>query len=305
MKQTDRLHFIIERLRNDALTIHDLKSNIELHYSSISLRQIQRDIVDIKKFLTNQEEIKTFRRDYIKYYVIQRKKLINHFINKDDLVIETNFYKQKLIENHLEKIELIKTAIKESKTILILNLINDETGDNYNFTTINISFIPLKIINHRDTYYVGGINKNKKIIQIFGINQLEKVIIDKNFKNHLELIDKFNNELHNRFGVTKNINSETYAIKIEISSVLAGFIKSHHWHSSQKFYKKSGNTLMVLNCGINRELLGWLFQWMYNIRVIEPKILKDYYEKTIKEIQNNSVSKTPLVYRNIFIEKEK
>ena len=121
----------------------------------------------------------------------------------------------------------------------------------------------------------------------------------------LELIDKFNNELHNRFGVTKNINSETYAIKIEISSVLAGFIKSHHWHSSQKFYKKSGNTLMVLNCGINRELLGWLFQWMYNIRVIEPKILKDYYEKTIKEIQNNSVSKTSLVYRNIFIEKEK
>lgn len=303
MKQIDRLHFIIEQLRDKALTIHELKKNIDLLYSSISLRQIQRDLVDIEKFLASHEVMKTFRRNYLKYYMIQ-KNIYNESINKEDLVIETNFYKQKLIDNHLEKMELIKTAIKESKTILISNLINDETGDNYNFTTINISFIPLKIINHRDTYYVGGFNSNKKCIQIFGINQLEKVIIEKNCKNQLGLIEKLNIELCNRFGVTKNINSETYTIKIEISSVLAGFIKNHYWHKSQKFYKKGGNTLMVLNCGINRELLGWLFQWMYNIRVIEPKILKDYYEKTIIEIRNNSVSKSPLVYRNIFIEKE-
>lgn len=302
MKQIDRLHFIIEQLSDNALTIHDLKKNIDLLYSSISLRQIQRDLVDIEKFLTNQEEMKTFRRNYLKYYIIQKNNF-NESINKDDLVIETNFYKQKLIDNHLEKIELIKTAIKESKTILISNLINDETGDNYNFTTTNISFIPLRVINHRDTYYVGGFNSNKKFIQIFGINQLEKVIIEKNCKNQLELIEKLNIELYNRFGVTKNINSETYTIKIEISSVLAGFIKSHNWHKSQKFYKKNGNTIMILNCGINREMLGWLFQWMYNIRVIEPMILKEYYEKTIKEIQNNSVSKIPLVYRNIFNEK--
>jgi predicted DNA-binding transcriptional regulator YafY len=302
MKQTDRLHFIIEQLRNNALTMHDLKKNIDLLYSSISLRQIQRDLVDIEKFLTNQEVMKTFRRNYLKYYMIQKNNF-NESINKDDLFIETNFYKQKLIDNHLEKIELIKTAINESKTILISNLINDETGDNYDFTTTNISFIPLKIINHRDTYYVGGFNSIKKCIQIFGIKQLEKVIIEKNCKNQLELIEKLNIELYNRFGVSKNINSKTYSIKIEISSVLAGFIKSHNWHKSQKFYEKNGNTLMILNCGINREMLGWLFQWMYNIRVIEPMILKEYYEKTIKEIQNNSVSKIPLVYRNIFNEK--
>ena len=45
MKQTDRLHFIIEQLRDNALTIHDLKKKIDLLYCSISLRQIQRDLV--------------------------------------------------------------------------------------------------------------------------------------------------------------------------------------------------------------------------------------------------------------------
>lgn len=110
----------------------------------------------------------------------------------------------------------------------------------------------------------------------------------------------FNEELNKRFGVTKNINNHTYKIVLEVSSVLAGFIKNHHWHSTQKFFKKNGNTIMHLECGINRELLGWLFQWMYNIRVIEPEILKFYYNKTIKEIQNNNNSKATLVYRNLF-----
>jgi hypothetical protein len=61
--------------------------------------------------------------------------------------------------------------------------------------------------------------------------------------------------------------------------------------------------ILHLKCGINRELIGWLFQWLYNIRIIEPKILEDYYQKTIDEIQKNSISDKMLVYRNIFEER--
>jgi predicted DNA-binding transcriptional regulator YafY len=299
MKQTDRLKFITEKLRVNALTIYDLKENIESNYSKISLRQIQRDIIDVEKFITNQEVIITFRRNYLKYYKIQTNS-IKESIIQDDFVIETNFYKQKLTDNHFEKFELIKNAIVESKYVLISNLINDETGDNFDFTTNNILFIPLRIINHRDTYYVGGFNSKKKCIQIFSITQLENIFVSKSIKYQQSLIDKLNDELSIRFGVTKNIDSQIYDIKIEISNVLGGFIKNHLWHHSQKFTKRDNNIILNLKCGINREILGWLFQWMYNIKIIEPQILKDYYEKTIKEIQNNSVSKTPLVYRNIF-----
>ena len=144
MKQTDRLKFITEKLRVYALTIYDLKENIESNYSKISLRQIQRDIIDVEKFLTNQEVIITFRRNYLKYYKIQTNS-IEESIIQDDFVIETNFYKQKLTDNHFEKFELIKNAIVESKYVLISNLINDETGDNFDFTTNNILFIPLRI----------------------------------------------------------------------------------------------------------------------------------------------------------------
>lgn len=304
MKQTERLHFIIETLREGSQTIHELKQLIEERSAPISVRQIQRDLNEIDKFLPREEKLISYRRNYLKYYKIKKNTDYNSIHKMDDAIIETNFYEQKLSNGDTEKLEIIKNAIEGSKSIIISNLINDETGDNYNFTTTNISFIPLKIIYHRNSLYVGGYNNNKNIVQIFGINQLQNITLSKAYKNKTELSDVLQTELMARFGVSKNIDSHVYDIKIEISSVLAGFIKNHFWHHSQKYTKRNNNLILNLKCGINRELLGWLFQWMYNIRIIEPPILKQYYEKTLHEIQKNAASKYPLVYRNIFGEIE-
>lgn len=304
MKQTERLHFIIETLREGSQTIHELKQLIEERSAPISVRQIQRDLNEIDKFLPREEKLISYRRNYLKYYKIKKNTDYNSIHKMDDAIIETNFYEQKLSNGDTEKLEIIKNAIEGSKSIIISNLINDETGDNYNFTTTNISFIPLKIIYHRNSLYVGGYNNNKNIVQIFGVNQLQNITLSKAYKNKTELSDVLQNELMARFGVSKNIDTHVYDIKIEISNVLAGFMKNHFWHHSQKYTKRNNNLILNLKCGINREMLGWLFQWMYNIRVIEPPILKEYYEKTLHEIQKNVTSKYPLVYKNIFGEIE-
>jgi hypothetical protein len=39
---------------------------------------------------------------------------------------------------------------------------------------------------------------------------------------------------------------------------------------------------------------------MYNIKIIEPKILRTYYEKAIKEVMAVHNDKKSLVYKNIF-----
>ena len=98
----------------------------------------------------------------------------------------------------------------------------------------------------------------------------------------------------------KQKNSNINTIQIEISNVLSEFIQNHTWHHSQQFEKKKGKILLTLTCGINRELLGWLLQWMYTIKIIEPKILRTYYERTIKEILAVHDAKKSLVYKNIF-----
>ena len=57
---------------------------------------------------------------------------------------------------------------------------------------------------------------------------------------------------------------------------------------------------MEFQCGINRELIGWLFFWMYNCRVVKPQILKDYYVSAANEIVKTSNPNNPLVYKNLF-----
>jgi hypothetical protein len=39
---------------------------------------------------------------------------------------------------------------------------------------------------------------------------------------------------------------------------------------------------------------------MDNVRIIEPSILKEYYDKTLDEMMANRKRKKPLVYKNIF-----
>ncbi len=84
MKQTERLHFIIETLREGPQTIHDLKKNIEGQWSAISVRQIQRDLDEIDKFLFREEKLNSYRRNYLKYYKIEKNTDYNAIHKIDD-----------------------------------------------------------------------------------------------------------------------------------------------------------------------------------------------------------------------------
>jgi predicted DNA-binding transcriptional regulator YafY len=301
MKQLERLLFLIESLKAKQCTTHELLAQLSEQNSNSSIRQLQRDFKDIALLLSNNETLKTFRKDKFKYFFIDISENDFTSANENKIYINTNFYVQSKSKHIDFNLNTIENAIKESKSIVISDIINDQTGDNNDFETKNIFFQPIQILIHRDSYYVGGYNIVKKCVQIFGINQIEKVKLSSYCELFPDVVKLFNEELSNRFGVTKNIDSNTYTIVVEVSSVLAGFLKNNYWHHSQKFAKKNGNTIMYLKCGINRELMGWLFQWMYNIKIIEPPLLKEYYKAALNEIIFIDESKKSLVYKNIFL----
>lgn len=305
MKQIHRIAKIIKVLKEKRLSAEEIKSICSETDEEVSIRQIQRDINDVSVFLNHDEYLNLVKEKKTIYYCVLKKENnleSNKFENK--VVHKTKFYTQINTEDMLKNLSVIEQAILNNKNIIIQSIKNDETGDNANFVSEDFSFYPLQIINHRETNYIGGWNPKKKLVQIFGINQLTNIVQGTTTFSAKTLKIVFEDEFKKRFGVTKNINDEVYKIKIEMSTVLADFIKSHYWHESQKFTRKNNIVILHLKCGINRELIGWLFQWLYNIRIIEPKILEDYYQKTIDEIQKNSTSDKMLVYRNIFEERK-
>ena len=61
MKQIDRLEYIIQKLRSNSYTVHELKKTID-EVSLISLRQIQRDLLEINKIISKSEKLIIFKK---------------------------------------------------------------------------------------------------------------------------------------------------------------------------------------------------------------------------------------------------
>lgn len=298
--KTNRLRLVYTTLKTKPFSLDELT---ELYVASgylKSRRQIQRDLKEVALFFQEKESIKTFYVLKEKYFHIQSSLDSIDGANESPILHHTGFNLPKSKPIASSNRAIIQEAITKNNLILIRNLKNDETGDNFSFITKKIQIIPVTLVFHRNNYYVGGYNVTQNRVVFYGVRQMEGVtILPETCKtdDYSNLVSK---ELASRFGVTKNINSNIYTIQIEISNVLSEFIQNHTWHHSQQFEKKKGKILLTLTCGINRELLGWLLQWMYTIKIIEPKILRTYYEKTIKEVLAVHDAKKSLLYKNIF-----
>ena len=242
--------------------------------------------------------------DYLQNLVkteINKSENLSKLKNIRSLLVSTKFYEIKKETLFDKNIDSIIEAIALHKIIKIIELINDYSVDNSKQTIAKIMFLPIKIIYHRGAFWVAGYAKtNINEIAIFEISQLKKVEIqDENFIND-NFTEKLDNELSNRFGITKNIDNKVYDIKLEFTNITGSLVQKYSWHHSQKFNLIGGNHTMTLYCGINRELMGWIFQWMYNVRIVEPQILIDKFDETLKLIQKRQKKNERFTYFNIF-----
>ena len=297
-----RFQLLRQALLTNPMSLQEMIELYALHGVIRSLRQIQRDLKELEQFVNETEFIIPFFARKIKYYVLEKletedQKLptIKGFVNT------TNFYKPVITLHDEQKIALVQKAIANGKKIGISKIINDETGDNAQFETKQIELVPLELLLHRNNYYVGSYHLKRECIVFFNIKQMVSVFLLEKRGTPERYWEAYTQELNKRFGVTKNIDAKVYDIKIEIANVLISFIKNHHWHPSQKITKEKNHYYLHLTCGINRELIGWLCLWMYNIKIIQPPILQDYYKKTLRKMQSNIENQIPLVYRNIFV----
>lgn len=304
MNQIERIGLLLKVLRTQKCTTEALREHLLQKTPTISLRQLQRDLNDLAPLLRADEYLDRIKENKKIYYVIQKKEKEATAPILPSKIVSTQFYTQPQSAQNLKLLQELSAAIAQHLIITIVELKNDVTGDNAHFETDAFTFYPVQLIEHHGSYYLGGWQPKRKVVQLFEINQLAQLRLSSKPFNFAQAKTLFETEYQKRFGVTKNINSAVYDIQIQMPKIVADFIQKSHWHPSQRFTKKGNQVIMHLHCGINRELMNWLFMWLYNIRVIAPAALVHYYQKTIHEIQQNSHDTLPMVYRNIFEEKE-
>lgn len=214
-------------------------------------------------------------------------------------LISTNFYEIKKNHNFSKTVDVLMKAIRQNSYVKIGKISDDFTVDNISGEKTKVTFAPIAIIYHRGDFFIGGMEKNE--ICFYEIDQFFDIEISNRRFNGKDYLKKLEKERNNRFGISKNINDEVYDIKLEFTNITGALIKKYFWHESQKFYQKSSNDniIMTLKCGINRELVGWIFQWMYNVRILEPTVLKEKYASAKKKM-NKIDEKSAFKYDNIF-----
>lgn len=212
-------------------------------------------------------------------------------------LLNTHFFEIPYNEQFQSRLDSILWATANHRS-LIISKYNGDSVSLYRSLTFPIVFDPMKIIYHRGSFFVAGMIQTTKQCLVLDVYQIQGYTLSNQTfqfkKSHLILEEN----LKSRFGITQNINDLVYKIALEFSSITGQYIKMHNWHQSQRFEElPSGNLRLELNCGVNRELLGWIFQWMGNVKVLEPEILIGLYNEQLKLI--NKAKHEPLAYTNI------
>lgn len=347
LKQLERLKIIYAYLKGTSADAKTILAYLKQNNAEISLRQLQRDLIDVKNFfLRSNEKMEGIKEGLSKKYKIivseQKKtipqKTINTWqlieqsgsvlllktrndgrdqgilhgvlneiftlasgkqnLNNAEIIQATNFYTVKKDLNFNKVVDDLLKAIRTSSVVKIGKIGYDFTSDNNALKKQNVKFIPVRIVFHRGDFFIAGI-ENKKAV-VYEIGQFENITLLSSGFNREQSETQIKEELDKRFGITKNINDEIYDIKLEFTSVTGTLVSKYHWHHSERFVKKDGNWIMTMRCGINRELVGWLFQWMDNVRIIEPVLLQEHYNQILEKMKGKVKSEKVLRYNNHF-----
>lgn len=198
----------------------------------------------------------------------------------------SNFYEAMHDESYDDKIDTIIWCIANYKKIWIHELEKD-INNHSKKTNKKFLFNAIKLIFHNGNHFVAGFSVSDSTFIIIDISKIISYEITDRTFNYKDLTIRADEEIKKRFGLAQNIDSKIYDIILEISSSTGLHLKQYHWHSSQVFTKlPNGNWQLKLHCGINRELISWIFMWSTNIKIIKPLSLKNSLLNHIEEMKS-------------------
>ncbi len=212
----------------------------------------------------------------------------------------SHFYEVPYTQTYHDHLSRCLWAVENRQKIIITAINFDHTGLSES-VKLPQTLLPMQILNHRGCIHLSGLLEEPEILLILAIEQIAGFETTDVKFTHSTVRPAFEQQMQKRFGVTENIDDEVYDIRLEFSAMTGSFVEKHQWHPTQKFTQQhNGNWLMNLTCGINRELVGWIFQWMSNVKVLEPPVLQQLVQDRLQAMSSLYQTDAPLQSNNVF-----
>ena len=208
---------------------------------------------------------KSFSKNEYEKYVQANELFLRH----------SNFNENKYGTLEHKQIEDLIWALHNSRIIIVeQDLINSANNKIIN-TDFPVTFYPMELVFHRGRIAIAGINKDEKLLH-FSIDKDFVFTLTNDAFNRKKFIKTYTQNLKGFFGISDPLNKKIYNIKLEFTDSYGGSMKSFYWHHTEKWtLLKNGNYMLHLQCGIGRELVGFIANGLDKIKIHQPKILKD------------------------------
>ena len=274
------------------------ESNEDLNEYDINSYLLFKNFLPLPIRLSRKQSLKKIES---LFYSNNSKSKFENFVTVADTQIVSSHFFENIEGTRFENVlDDAIWSIQNKREIRVLEI-------SYDYTSISssieypIRFLPLQLLYHRGVVHVAGMLKDENKVLIFALEQLKKYKLTNNMFESASLLHLLENEMQTRFGITQNRDEHIYDIEIEFSKITGKYIKKQFWHSSQQFeILPNGNLILKLTCGINRELVGWIFQWMSNAKVRKPQVLKECVTEKLQEVLHTYKAEETLVYNNSF-----
>jgi|GEM_PF-6252087 len=221
---------------------------------------------------------------------------------EDDPLIESTHFYETVAHDRLDnQIKTIIQAMDNGQGLCITAMTGDSTSV-ASLVQLPLDVLPIRIIYHRGCFYlVAYTNTSIQKLRTFQVDQLELKPTRAMF-SRTDFISFADEELRTRFGISENIDDEVYDIKLRFSSGTGSFISEQFWTDNMVCRQDDEGWLVEFRSGINRELVGWIFQWMSNVRVIGPPRLKKLYDEQLRQMLTitNELPDAPIPFSNAF-----
>ncbi len=220
----------------------------------------------------------------------------------DKQIVGTHFYEVSVMENYQKILDDCLWSIQNKREMEVLEIEFDYTSNPKHIHS-PVRFLPMQLLYHRGVVHVVGFVKGDVELElvVLALEQFKRYQLTNDMFNSTKLEATLKKKMLRRFGITKNTDNKIYKVELEFSRLTGAFIRNQFWHETQAFEElENGNVILRMNCGLNRELTGWIFQWMSNVKVIGPPELKEMYLKKLKDIEESYNSDAPLESNNSF-----
>lgn len=215
-------------------------------------------------------------------------------------ITATHFYEVAQMEDYKQTLDDCLWSIQYQREMNLIKIEFDYTSIPKHMT-YPTRLLPIQLFYHRGVVHVAGFLKGEQELVILALEQFKEYKITNDMFDAKKYEKALKKEMLRRFGITKNISDEVYDIVLEFSFKTGTFVRNQFWHPTQKFkLLKNGNIQLKMRCGLNRELTGWIFQWMSNVKVISPPELQTLVVEKHEEIIESYRKDLPLISNNTF-----